>query len=126
MNSLHIIGNLTRKPELRATQDGTSVCSFTVAVNRPKTRNNQNPGADYFNVTAWREKGEVCAKYLDKGSKVSVVGSVSLRTWETETKHGANLEVNAQDIEFLSSRSESAPVDEQTGMTKVETDELPY
>lgn len=126
MNSLHIIGNLTRKPELRATQDGTSVCSFTVAVNRPKTRNNQNPGADYFNVTAWREKGEVCAKYLDKGSKVSVVGSVSVRTWETETKHGANLEVNAQDIEFLSSRNESAPVDAQTGMAIVETDELPY
>ena len=126
MNSLHIIGNLTRKPELRATQDGTSVCSFTVAVNRPKTRNNQNPGADYFNVTAWREKGEICAKYLDKGSKVSVVGSVSVRTWETETKHGANLEVNAQDIEFLSSRSESAPVDAQTGMAIVETDELPY
>lgn len=128
MNSLHIIGNLTKDPELRTTQSGLSVCSFTVAVNKRKTTDNQ-PEADYFNITAWRERGETCAKYLSKGKKVSVVGPVTIRTWESNGKHGASLEVTAEDVEFLSPRSESqpaAPVDKQSGFQQVESDELPF
>lgn len=123
MNKLTIIGNLVKDPELRSTKDGTNVCGFTVAVNRPKTKGNPDPGADFFNVTAWRERGELCAKYLTKGSKVCVVGKVALRTWETEAKHGASLEVNAEEVEFLSGRSN--PVD-PSGMERVEPDDLPY
>ena len=127
MNSLTIIGNLTKNPELRSTNDGVNVCGFTVAVNRPKSRKdreeNTDPGADFFNVSAWRQKGEVCAKYLTKGSKVAVTGRVSLRTWEKDGKHGASLEVLADDVEFLSGRSN--PVD-PSGMEIVETDDLPY
>lgn len=123
MNNLTIIGNLVKKPELRTTQDGVSVCGFTVAVNRQKTKNNPDPGADFFNVNAWRGLGENCAKYLDKGRKVAVTGRVSLRTWEKDGKHGASLEVLADDVEFLSGASN--PVDTQTGMQIVETDELP-
>ena len=127
MNKITIIGNLTKAPELRSTQDGTSVCGFTVAVNRPKSLKNPEPGADYFNVNAWRQLGENCAKYLDKGSKVCVVGRVSIRTWEKEDKHGASIEVQADEVEFISSRQASAaPVDAQTGYQKIETDELPF
>ena len=124
MNSITIIGNLTKNPELRSTTDGTSVCGFTVAVNRPKTKTNQDPGADFFNVNAWRQKGEVCAKYLQKGSKVAVTGRISLRTWEKDGKHGASLEVTADDVEFLSGKS--YPVDEKTGYEVVDPDGLPY
>ena len=123
MNKVTIIGNLVKDPELRSTTAGVPVCGFTVAVNRPKTQNNPNPGADYFNVSAWRGKGETCAKYLSKGKKVCVVGSVSLRTWDNGEKHGASLEVLADDVEFLSA---SAPVDAETGMQKVDPDGLPY
>lgn len=134
MNKITIIGNLTKTPELRSTQDGTPVCGFTVAVNRPKTKNNPNPGADFFNVNAWRGLGENCARFLEKGRKVCVVGRVSLRTWEKDGKHGASLEVLAEDVEFLSSRTESAApaenetaqVDPQSGYTAVETDDLPF
>lgn len=131
MNSLHIIGNLTKDPELRTTSTGLSVCSFTVAVNRKKTKDGQQE-TDYFNVTAWRERGETCAKYLSKGKKVSVVGPVSVDTWESKGKHGASLEVTAEEVEFLSPRSEAKPaqpepqVDQQTGFQQVETDELPF
>jgi single-strand DNA-binding protein len=126
-----IIGNLTKNPELRSTQDGTAVCGFTVAVNRAKSRNNPDPGADFFNVNAWRSLGENCAKYLAKGRKVAVVGRVSLRTWEKDGKHGASLEVTADDVEFLTTKAEttadSAPtVDAATGMAVVEPDDLPY
>lgn len=124
MNQISIIGNITKDPELRSTQDGTPVCWFTVAVNRKKTQKNQDPGADFFNVNAWRGLGENCAKYLAKGKKVAVVGRLSLRTWEKDGKHGASLEVLADDVEFLSSAS--APVDAQTGYAVVNTDELPY
>lgn len=126
MNKLTIIGNLTKDPELRSTQDGTPVCGFTVAVNRKKTEKNQDPGADFFNVNAWRGLGENCAKFLEKGKKVCVVGKISLRTWEKDGKHGASLEVLAEDVEFLSPRVSDAPtpVDAASGMTIVETDEL--
>lgn len=130
MNKITIIGNLTKNPELRSTQDGVSVCGFTVAVNRPKTRadreNNRDPGADFFNVNAWRGLGENCARFLEKGKKVCVVGRISLRTWEKDGKHGASLEILAEDVEFLSNRAESAPVDNASGMEVVEPDDLPY
>lgn len=125
MNRLTIIGNIVKKPELRVTSAGISVCSFTVAVNRRRTANNQNPGADYFSVSAWRQLGENCAKFLDKGRKVAVVGAVSVRTYQAQDgTTRASLEVTADDVEFLSSAS--APVDAESGMQVVETDELPF
>ena len=124
MNKLMIIGNLTKEPELRTTKDGLSVCSFTVAVNRRK-QNGQQPDADFFHVTAWREKGEICGKYLQKGKKVCVVGPVSVRGYETQDgRHGASLEVTADDVEFLSPKD--SQVDTQTGYQKVTPNDLPY
>ena len=136
MNKLMIIGNLTRNPELRTTQDGTSVCSFSVAVNKPK-KNGQDQGADFFNVTAWRERGEVCAKYLTKGSKVCVVGPVSVRVFtRNDGTTGGSMEVTASEVEFLSSRGDNnqsgnpAPaeptIDAASGYEQVQTDELPF
>ena len=134
MNKLTIIGNLTRDPELRTTQGGVSVCTFSVAVNRRQKRDGQ-PEADYFRVSAWRELGENCAKWLIKGRKVAVVGPVSVSTYTGQDgKNHANLEVLAQDVEFLSPAGEKpqetpqeAPqVDQQSGMQQVEPDELPF
>jgi single-strand DNA-binding protein len=123
VNNLTIIGNLVKNPELRTTNDGVSVCGFTVAVNRQKTKANQDPGADFFNVNAWRTLGENCAKFLEKGRKVAVTGRVSLRTWTKEDKHGASLEVLAESVEFLSSKAETP---DPSGMERVEPDDLPY
>ena len=133
MNKLTIIGNLTRNPELRTTPSGINVCSFTVAVNRKKQSNGEDE-ADFFRVSAWRQLADICSKYLSKGRKVAVIGSVSLHTYETQNgKHGASMEVTADDIEFLSPRQEehapvAAPVqrDEQTQMEMVQTDDLPF
>ena len=133
MNKLTIIGNLTRKPELRTTSAGVNVCDFTVAVNNRNKKNQQGqPEADFFRVTAWRERGELCAKWLDKGSKVCVVGPVSVRTYQAnDGSTRASLEVTADEVEFLNrvngdNAGTSAPVDEQSGMEKVETDDLPF
>ena len=141
MNKLTIIGNLTRDPELRTTQSGVSVCTFTVAVNRRQTAaqraSGQQAEADFFRVSAWRELGENCAKWLVRGKKVCVVGPVSVSTFQGQDgKTYANLEVTAQDVEFLSPagytepddapKAEAPKTDAHTGFQQVETDELPF
>ena len=139
MNKLIIIGNLTRDPELRTTSTGVQVCSFTVAVNRRRSSQDGQPEADFFRVTAWRQLGELCAKYLSKGRKVSVVGSVSVSTYTgNDGQTRASLEVTADDIEFLTPRSEagesvpqySAPAPRasapQGGYVQVDEEELPF
>lgn len=116
MNRLTIIGNLTKDPELRTTSTGKSVCSFTVAVNRRC----QDQEADFFRVSAWNQLGESCAKYLIKGRKVAVIGSVSVHVYESNGKPGASMEVTAQDVEFLS------PREENHGFTPVEPQDNPF
>ena len=110
MNKLTIIGNLTRDPELRTTSTGMNICSFTVAVNRRrKTQSAGQPDADFFRVSAWNQLGEICQRYLAKGRKVAVIGSVSVSTYTAnDGTTRANLEVMADDVEFLSSRNEDA------------------
>ena len=136
MNKLTIIGNLTRDPELRTTQSGISVCSFTVAVNRRRTQG-QQPEADFFRVSAWRQLGENCGKWLVKGKKVCVVGPVSVSTYQgNDGNTRAQLEVTAEDVEFLSPAGQveetpqAAPAQQTAsapaGFTAVETDELPF
>lgn len=129
MNRLTIIGNLTRDPETRTTQSGKTVCTFTVAVNR---RGSGQQEADFFRVSAWNALGENCGKYLTKGKKVAVVGSVSVETFESnkDGKTYATLQVMASEVEFLSTAgtAQEAPAntDEQTGFSKVESDDLPF
>lgn len=109
MDRLEFIGNLTKDPELRTTQTGISVCSFSVAVNKPLTKAQreagQQPQAKYYRVSAWRELGENCAKYLAKGRKVYVCGSVDVSTYTgNDGMVHANLEVQANEVEFLTPR----------------------
>jgi single-strand DNA-binding protein len=135
MNKLTIIGNLTKDPELRTTQSGINVCSFTVAVNR-RRRDGQEPEADYFRVTAWRQLADICSKFLQKGKKVAVTGPVSVSTFTgSDGTTRASLDVTADDIEFLSPRVSDLPPevpeekkDPQTNWTQVpmDTDELPF
>lgn len=131
MNHLTIIGNLTADPQSRTTQDGKNVTNFTVAVNRRKSSQNQQPEADFFRVAAWNKLGENCQKFLAKGRKVSVVGPVSVRTYQAQdgtTK--ASLEVLATDVEFLGSNGEQGgqAQEVQPNMTPVEMPdgELPF
>ena len=146
MNKLTIIGNLTKDPELRTTTSGVSVCTFMVAVNRrmsaQQRQEGQQPEADYFRVTVWRERGELCAKFLEKGRKVCVIGPVSVRTYTgNDGTTRASLEVQGDEVEFCSARVSDAPVPEEPkpaggfqqtampiagGFTAVETDELPF
>ena len=102
MNRITIVGNLTRDPESRNTQDGKFVCNFTVAVNRRQKDANGNSIADFFRVSAWNKMGESCNKYLTKGKKVAVSGPVSVHPFlAQDNTPKATIEVFAEDVEFL-------------------------
>lgn len=130
MNKLTIIGNLVKDPELRSTQSGKQVCSFTVAVNR-RAKPGEETKADFFRVNAWNQLGENCGKYLTKGKKVAVVGSVSVSQYTAQDgKTYANLDVLANEIEFLSPKEQQEPKagDQAQKMIEVsaEDEELPF
>ena len=144
MNKLFIVGNLTRDPELRSTPNGIPVCTFTVAVNRRRAAGaeaGQQPEADFFRVTAWRQLGDNCNRYLAKGRKVAVVGAVQVSTYTAQDgATRASLEVTADDVEFLSPRGEGEggpgrPAEQSMspsasgmsgGFVKVDDEELPF
>lgn len=107
MNKVFFIGNLTRDPELSQTQSGISVCKFGIAVNRNFTNSSGERETDFFNVIAWRGLAENCAKYLSKGKKIGIVGSLQINTYEDrngDEKKAVN--VVAEDIEFLSPKDD--------------------
>lgn len=128
MNKVIIIGNLAADPKLRATASGISVCSFTLAVNRPKNANGESI-ADFIPVVVWREPGEACGKYLKKGSKAAVCGALQIRTYaDKEGIKRAIAEIYAERVEFLSPRTE-APAEENgnpEGFEEIEDGDLPF
>ena len=104
MNKVFLIGNLTRDPELTETASGVSVCKFSIAVNR---RTNGDPKTDFYNITAWRGLGETVAKYAKKGNKIAVCGNIELRDYEDrEGRKRTAIDIIAQDVEFLTPKSE--------------------
>lgn len=136
MNSLTIIGNLTRDPELRATTTGKQVCTFSVAVNR-RRREGQEQETDFFRVRVWNYMAEVCQKYLAKGRKVAVVGPVRVSTYTGQDGvTRANMDVLAESVEFLSPKGEGDQVQaaqtvqaqkpDNGGYVVVDTDDLPF
>mgnify|MGYP003301652140 FL=1 len=133
MNKITLIGNLTADPVLRATPSGTSVCNFTMAVNRRFPGADGQKVTDFFNIVAWRGLGESCAKYLAKGKKAAIVGELQARTYTA--KDGTtrmSLDVSADEVEFLSPKEEpkeapraTTPADPNT-FEDVSSDDLPF
>ena len=137
-----IVGNVGRDPEMRYTPSGQAVTSFSVATNRQYTNNNAETIKEtiWFRVSAWGKTGETCNQYLKKGSKVLVEGRLTAdpatggpRIWQAQDGTSrASFEVSAQTVRFLSSRSEtegggmgSAPVTEEGGLP-AESEDIPF
>ena len=100
MNSIILIGRLTKDPELRYTQAGKAVCSFTLAVDRPYSGDKKE--ADFINTVVWNKVGENCAQYLSKGRKAAVQGRLQVRSYEDDNgKRHYVTEVVANSVEFL-------------------------
>ena len=112
MNKCVLVGNLTRDPEHTTTPGGTSVCRFSIAVNRNYTNSNGEREADFINIVTWRGLADNCGKYLSKGRKVAVSGSIQTRSYDDKdgNKRYAT-EVVADDVEFLTPMGDGAAAD---------------
>ena len=107
MNKAILVGNLARDPEVRYTQSGKAVASFTIAINR-HTGNGENT-ADFIPVVVWDKLAEICGNNLIKGRKVLVEGRIQVRSYDG--KDGIKryvTEVIAQNVEFMDSRQAGA------------------
>ena len=104
LNKVYLIGNLTRKPELRYTPSGTPVAEFGLAVNRHYTTSGGEKRRDtcFVEVTVWRGKAEICYEHLTKGSPVFIEGRLELDTWETRNgEKRSKLRVVADNLQVL-------------------------
>ena len=143
MNKAILIGNLTGDPETMTTSSGITKCNFTVAVQRRFANAQGVREADFIPVVCWRQTAELCSRYLSKGRKVAVEGSIQTRSYDAQdgTKRYVT-EIVADSVEFLGSRDEggrqggfdapaapapraSAPAN-NGAFTEVDDDELPF
>lgn len=127
-----IIGNLGKDPEMRYSQNGNPVTSFSVAVNRVYTAGGERKEeTEWFRVSAWNRLAETCSQYLHKGSKVYVEGRLQTRSWETpDGRKGTSLEVTASDMIILDAkRAEGEMGADEQGSTEQgghDLDSIPF
>lgn len=109
MNKVILVGRLTRDPEVRYTQSGTAVATFTLAVDRrfaKRDANDGRPTADFIPIVAWRKLAEICGNNLVKGRRIGVEGSMQVRSYDAQDGSKRYVtEVIADDIEFLDSKN---------------------
>ena len=144
MNKVILIGNLANDPETRTTQSGISQCTFRLAVQRPFANQQGVREADFFTVIAWRQTADFCNRYLAKGRRVAVEGSIQTRSYDAQDGSKRYVtEIIADKILFASTRNDGAGAPRTdnpppaappmnygasapTGFTEVDDDELPF
>src|SRR5262249_3373239 len=109
LNSVNIMGNLTRDPELKYTPSGKTVCSLSIANNRVFSSTGQkNTEVSYFDVEVWGASAENCAKYLTKGSGLIVEGRLKQDRWEKDGKTQSRVRIVANSVHFMPKRDGSS------------------
>lgn len=108
MNNWIGIGNLTDDPEMRYTETGTAVTSFSIAINNGKDKHGEDRPPTYIDVQAWEKLAENCAEYLRKGKKVAVSGPITVDKWtDNDGNKRQKYRIRAMNVEFLSPREDS-------------------
>lgn len=110
LNVVALMGRLVYEPELKTTQNGTSVCSFSIAVDRTYTPKGEERKADFIDIVAWRQTAEFICKYFQKGSMIAIDGSIQTRSYQD--KQGSSrtkVEVLANNVSFCGSKAADKP-----------------
>ncbi len=124
MNKAILIGRLTADPNLRYTQNGTPVTTFTLAVNRPYTSQGGEKEVDFIDIVTWRKLAEVVANNLEKGRLVAVEGRLQIRSYDDQNGvRRKAAEIVADQVKFLDYRRQDEP---QSEPTEPEFDDIPF
>ncbi|MBF0571498.1 MAG: single-stranded DNA-binding protein [Candidatus Omnitrophica bacterium] len=109
LNSVNIMGNLTRDPEIKYTASGKAVCSLSIANNHVYTKNNEKvTEVSYFDVDVWGLAAENCSKYLAKGNGIIVEGRLRQDRWEKDGKIQSRVKITANAVHFLPKKQNNA------------------
>ena len=135
MNKVVLIGNLTKDPELSTTNSGINYCRFTLAVPKRFVQNGERD-AEFINIVVWRVQADNCHKYLKKGSKACVIGSLQTRNYDAQDGSKRYVtEVVAEEVEFVGAKlsagegdamDEKQPKEDTTKLQPIDDDQLPF
>lgn len=126
MNSVNLIGRMTRDPEVRYTDSGLAVCRFSVAIDRGKDRNGDDRGVDFPNVVAFGRTAENVGKYCVKGQQVGVSGRIQTGKYmDSEGRTVYTTDVIASRIEFLGSRKQESRQDRSKPQSNADSGDYP-
>lgn len=133
MNKVILIGNLTKDPEISTTNNGVSVCRFTLAISRRYANSEGERETDFINIVVWRNLADNCHKFLKKGSKAAVVGNIQTRSYDgTDGTKKYVTEIVAEEVEFISTKNggdeatKKEPSEDVTKLQPVDDDGLPF
>lgn len=108
-NKVILIGNLVADPELKQTQSGIAVTSFTIAVSRKFSRDSSQQQTDFINIVCWRTTAEFVTKYFSKGKSILVCGSLQTRSWTDQQGQKRYVtEVVADEVSFVDRKSDGS------------------
>ena len=106
INRVFLIGRLTKDPELRYTQGGTSIASLSIANNRTYMAGSEKKeDVSFFNCIAWGKLGETISKYVKKGDKIAIEGRLQQRSWEKDGQKRSTVEIVVENVQFLGGKN---------------------
>lgn len=145
LNKVVLGGRITHDLELKATQSGLSVCTFTIAVNRKTSSANGDKHVDFINCVAWRQTAEFICKYFRKGSSICIVGNIQTRSYDDRNgQKRVATEVIVDEANFVDSKSDNASTAAQSqtwgndyvpdaykpkeplAMSEIDSDDIPF
>lgn len=115
LNKVILIGNLCADPELKQTQTGVSVCSFSIGISRRFKNADGKYESDFINIVTWRQTAEFVCKYFKKGKSICVVGSLQQRSWtDQQQQKRYTVEVHADEVSFIGKNDNGDQAEAQT------------
>lgn len=133
MNSVVLIGRLTRDPEVRYTESQLAIARFSIAINRVPGRDGQDRGADFPNIVVFGKQAENCERFLTKGRQVAIQGHIQTGSYEKDGRKIYTTDVIADRVEFLEwgDRSQSSSQDSSAsgipeGFEAIDDDDIPF
>lgn len=130
INTVLLTGRMVQDPELKTTQSGVSVCSFSVAVERPR-RTGEERLVDFFDCVSWRGCAEFVSKYFKKGDPIGIDGRLQVRPWtDRDGNNRKSVEILVKETHFLSGKrsedSTPAVTAATNAMEEIDSEDLPF